>query len=117
MKIKTLKEAVDMAIKMGFGDVTIMKYSVTCARGGWSRDFVNIHDADQINPIYYENAELDLDHEGDIQFNEMSFDEWKAELGEVDSVPHQEQQLGMADECIINPDWDNPVDMESINIH
>lgn len=112
MKIKTLRKAVDKAIRMGFGDVTIMKYSVTCARGGWSRDFVNIDDNDQNDRIYYEKAELDLDHEGDIKFNGMSFDEWKAELGEVDSVRHQEQELGMADECIINPDWDNPIDTE-----
>lgn len=76
----TLDEAIRTVIGMGFDNVTVQKYTVSCVNSRDRRRAVTLDDPTQFGRIDYEGAELELDHEGQIQFNGMSFEDWKEQL-------------------------------------
>lgn len=76
----TLDEAIRTVVGMGFDNVTVQKHTVSCVKSRDRRRAVSLDDPTQLNRIWYEGGELDLDHEGQIQFDGMSFEDWKEQL-------------------------------------
>lgn len=81
MKIETIDEGIRVALELGYKNPHCGKFcaTLTKSRGG-SHQIVAIEDVAQSESIYFEGAELDIEQEGEITFNGVSFEEWKKEI-------------------------------------
>ena len=81
MKIETIDAGIRVALELGYKNPHCGKFcaTLTKSRGG-SHQIVAIEDELQVDGIYYEGEELDIEQEGEITFNGVSFEEWKKEI-------------------------------------
>jgi|TARA_R100000479_G_scaffold92993_2_gene45862 hypothetical protein len=80
MNIKSIDEGIRVALKLGYKNPHCGKFCATLTKSnGGSHHIVAIEDEAQTDGIYYEGEELDIEQEGEITFNGVSFEEWKEE--------------------------------------
>ena len=80
MKIETIDEGIRLALELGYKNPQCGRFCATLRKSnGGSHQMLAIEDVAQSESIYFEGAELDIEKEGEITFNGVTFDEWKEE--------------------------------------
>ena len=80
MKIETIDAGIRVALELGHKNPQCGRFCATLRKSnGGSHQMLAIEDVAQSESIYFEGAELDIEQEGEITFNGVTFEEWKEE--------------------------------------